>query len=527
MAETAPFGEAALRALRDQQLFAPYFRPAESWAAWEAVLRVLFGLALSAEDLALLERCAGRKQAFSGALTEAWLLCGRRSGKSRILALIAVILACFKDYSRLVSAGERVVIMVLAVDRDQAQVIFGYARALIADTPMLRSLLEHETAESLELSNGVSIEVHTSSYKSVRGRTLAAALCDEIAFWRSDESRNPGTAVIAALRPSLGSIPDALLLCASSTYDRSGPAYEAFDKYHGNADSDVLVWRAPTRLMNPAFRQSVIDKAYAQDPLSAAAEYDSEFRSDVAAAFPDELIDACVCRGRKSLPYVAGMRYLAFCDPSGGQHDSMVLGISHRDRERDRVLLDRLVVAKAPFEPASVTADFAQVLAAYGVHKVVGDRYASQWVVSAFSKQGITYVASELDKSAIYRECIPAFSAGRVELLEDSRLLLELRQLERRPGRNGRADQIDHRPGGRDDIANAACGALQLAAAKRSLRISESLLNGGGLGVDEPGWPPGWDVQAADAQPRAALSPEQRYSPEQYAKLFGVDPPET
>jgi hypothetical protein len=36
--------------------------------------------------------------------------------------------------------------MVLATDRDQAQIIFGYVRALITETPMLRAIVERETS---------------------------------------------------------------------------------------------------------------------------------------------------------------------------------------------------------------------------------------------------------------------------------------------------------------------------------------------------------------------------------------------
>ena len=53
----------------------------------------------------------------------------------------------------------------------------GYIKALVQQTPMLAVMIANETAETLELSNGVSIEVHTSSYKSVRGRTL---VCCEV-----------------------------------------------------------------------------------------------------------------------------------------------------------------------------------------------------------------------------------------------------------------------------------------------------------------------------------------------------------
>jgi len=102
----------------------------------------------------------------------------------------------------------------LAVDKAQADVIFSYARSLVLETPILKGRLERETAEALDLKGGVSIEVHVSNYKSVRGRTAGAMLCDEICFWQSSESRNPGAAVIAAATPSLTTIPGApLILC--------------------------------------------------------------------------------------------------------------------------------------------------------------------------------------------------------------------------------------------------------------------------------------------------------------------------
>lgn len=40
--------------------------------------------------------------------------------------------------------------------------------------------------------------------------------------------------------------------------------------------SPALVWKAPTRVMNPRVPQSVIDAAIEADPASAAAEYGTE-----------------------------------------------------------------------------------------------------------------------------------------------------------------------------------------------------------------------------------------------------------
>ncbi len=70
--------------------------------------------------------------------------------------------------------------------------------------------------EAIDLNNGVTIEILTASFRTVRGYTLIAALLDEIAFWRSDEGyANPDTEIVAAIRPAMASVPGAMLLCAS------------------------------------------------------------------------------------------------------------------------------------------------------------------------------------------------------------------------------------------------------------------------------------------------------------------------
>ena len=82
---------------------------------------------------------------------------------------------------------------------------------------MLASMLVRDTSDTLDLSNGLSIAAHTSSSKAVRGRTTVAVLADEVAFWRADDSRNPADDVFRALRPTMATIPGAILLVASST----------------------------------------------------------------------------------------------------------------------------------------------------------------------------------------------------------------------------------------------------------------------------------------------------------------------
>jgi len=57
----------------------------------------------------------------------------------------------------------------------------------------------------------------------------------------------------------------------------------------------------------------------------------------------------------------------------------------------DVAVLDALREARPPFSPEAVVTDFAAALKAYGVHQVVGDRYAGEWPRERFQMAGITY----------------------------------------------------------------------------------------------------------------------------------------
>lgn len=475
-----------LRAIGDRNLFAPWFRDRATWAAWMTFLAALFALPMTAEQLAVYRECTGRQRPPAKAATEAWLVCGRRAGKSFILALIAVFLACFKDYRPYLAPGERAVVLVIASDRRQARVIFRYVRALLTKVPMLKRLIERETAETIDLSKSVSIEVQTASYKSVRGYAVVAALCDEIAFWPTDDAAEPDYEVLRALRPGMATIPGAMLLCASSPYARRGALWDAFRKHYAKEENPVLLWRAATRRMNPTVPQSAIDAAFEADPANAAAEYGAEFRSDVESFVSREVVDAAIVLGRHELPPVAGVTYFGFVDPSGGSSDSMTLAIAHN--EGNRSIVDLIRERKPPFSPDDVVTDFATTLKQYRITTVRGDRYAGEWPRERFRVHGIEYASAHAAKSDLYRELLPLLNSGRVELLDHQRLITQICGLERRTARGGR-DSIDHPPGAHDDIANAAAGVIVSAvrADLQDVPIAVPLIvNRAGLWSDMP-----------------------------------------
>jgi hypothetical protein len=462
-----------LDAIRDDNLFAPWFKNDATWSAWLTFLAALFALPMTEEQLAVYRDATGRSAPPTTPASEAWLICGRRGGKSFMLALIAVFLACFKDYRRYLSRGERGVIMVIAADRKQARVIFGYMRALLNEVPMLAELVERETADAFDLRNRVSVEVATASFRSTRGYTLIAGLLDELAFWRTDEgSSNPDTEIIAALRPAMATIPGAMLLCASSPYARRGSLWDAYRRYHGK-DGPALVWKAATRTMNPTVPAALVADAYEGDPASAAAEYGAEFRVDVETFVAREVVEGVVVQGRFELPPVPGAAFVAFVDPSGGSSDSMTLAIAHRQRD-GFVVLDAIREVRPPFSPDAVVAEFCALLKKYRITVVRGDRYAGEWPVEVFAKYGCRYEQSAAPKSELYIDLLPLLNSRQAELLDHARLVAQLCGLERRTARSGR-DSIDHAPGAHDDVANAVAGALVIAATEVPMRVNPEI----------------------------------------------------
>lgn len=450
-----------LDAIHSPALFRPWFKQLDTWRAWFALLRAMFGLAMDDADLAIFKECTGRTALPTGPVNEAWFIVGRRGGKSLILAVIAVFLAVFRDWSDYLVPGESACVLVLAVDRKQARIIFKYARAMFRHVPTLKKLLVSDKDDILELSNGISIEIATASFRTTRGYTLVAVLCDEIAFWRSEETAaNPDSEILDALRPGMATVPGSILIGASSPYAKRGVLYQAHREHFGKNDSPVLVWKAPTQRMNPVVPRAIIDRAYERDPVSAAAEYGAEFRTDIESFISREVIDKVTVPDRIELPPMSRVRYCAFVDPSGGSADSFTLAVAHL--EGDRGVLDAVRETRPPFSPEAVVKDYCALLTRYDVSAVVGDRYAGEWPRERFSVHGITYEPSEKAKSDLYRELLPSLNGGKVELLDVPRLSAQLTGLERRTARGGR-DSIDHVPGGHDDVANAVAGALVCA----------------------------------------------------------------
>ena len=202
----------------------------------------------------------------------------------------------------ILAPGEVGTVAIIAADRRQARTIMRYVNGFLDAVPMLSKMVEARTAESVTLTNRIVIEVHTASWRTLRGYTVVAAVCDEIAFWRTDDSANPDHEILAGLRPSMATVPGALLLAISSPYAHRGALYDAHRKHYGRDGDPVLVWQAETRAMNPTVGEQTVADAYADDSAAARTEYGAEFRADLESFIDIDTLRACVVADRVELP---------------------------------------------------------------------------------------------------------------------------------------------------------------------------------------------------------------------------------
>jgi hypothetical protein len=138
------------------------------------------------------------------------------------MATMAAYYSGLCDYSDKLARGEKGVVLIIAQDKRAAKVSLDYAEGVLDSTPMLRQLIKHRQREELLLTNGITLEVRAPTLRGVRGTTCVAVICDEIAFWRSEESANPDAEILHAVRPTLATSGGPLICISSPCHQDCG-----------------------------------------------------------------------------------------------------------------------------------------------------------------------------------------------------------------------------------------------------------------------------------------------------------------
>jgi hypothetical protein len=452
-------------ALSDPKLFGPWFS-GPSWNMWRVVLKAAFAIPMTPSERDLFKSMAERDPP-KKRVRELWCIVGRRGGKDSVASAIAAYFAGFIDWRKLglLRPGEAATCLCLATDKLRAQIVERYTRAFFQKIELLKPLIVRDAADGLVLTTGAELQILASNFRGVRGRSIALAILDECAFWMDERTSNPDVEVYQALAPSLATLSGSMIVGISTPYRRSGLLWSKHKDFYGVDDDDVLVVRGDSLTFNPTLDPKIVSDAMRRDPAAGRAEWGAQWRDDISAFLSRLLVEGAVDWGVFARPPQADQTYFAFTDAASGVEggDSFTAAVSYRDAD-GRAILACLIEIFPPFDPAVATKEICATLKAYGVVKVVGDRYSANWVASEYSRNGVSYEASEQDRSAIYANFLPLLTSGRARLLESQRLVGQLCNLERKTTPGGK-DQISHPQGAgqHDDLSNSAAGACVLA----------------------------------------------------------------
>ncbi|RPJ40386.1 MAG: hypothetical protein EHM19_13765, partial [Candidatus Latescibacterota bacterium] len=418
-----------IAAVQDPNILGDVLSPAQ-----EAALRTLYGLPIFREQESVVRRCAGHPPRAPREHREAAFICGRRSGKSdKICANVAIYEAFFRKHT--LSAGERGVVLLLAQNMRQAQVVRGYIEGKVTRSPILSRHVEAVRSHEIDLDNRITIAIYPASFRSIRGLSVVACICDEIAFWFTEEGyANPDVEVLRAVRPSMATFPNAKLVLASSPYAMNGVLWDMWVRRQ--KDREVLVWHAPTGLMNPTVPKRFLENERKRDPDTYRREYLAEFAEAVGAFLPSESIAACVVEGRTELPPEPGQDYVGAID-AAFKGDRFTFAVAHRDRERDVVVIDHLSgwlgSREKPLGLRETLEKIRETSRRYGVERLAGDQFAAEPMRYALREMGLRFreVPFTLQsKAGLYGTLRACLVDGRIELLDHKESLRELRGLE-------------------------------------------------------------------------------------------------
>jgi hypothetical protein len=447
--------------------------------AQRSLLKAIYAETPDAVDLDLYQRCTGRTAWPTQPIPEIVVIAGARSGKdSRIACPIVCFEALYGGHEKHLIPGEPARMTLIAQDRQGAGVAMSYIKAAF-DREQLRGKVAKTLADEIHLKNRISIAVHSCTKTSTRGFSIPCGILDEAAYFRLEGSANSDEEVEQAVRRGQIALPDSKLLIISTPYMMSGIVYQKHKEFFGVDSPDVLVWVAPTILMNPTVSEDRLARELrVGDPLRYKREYEASFVEPLTVFLSSAWVNGATMTASHELPWTPGAKHVGALDPSGGGQDAMTLAIVRADGDaKDRRITQVLMKAWTKPKHQSVDLEGAVSEAAilckrYNVQKLYGDRFTGAWVQQAFRRHGISYEFptmrtkdggdANMDRSQIYLEAESLFAQGRIRILDHPTLARELKNLERRPGQGGR-DRIDHPRGQHDDHANALCLAAVMA----------------------------------------------------------------
>lgn len=459
--------------------------------AFEAATLAIWGHELTRDQEALFAQASGGRKLRPGVgWSEAFLNCGRGSGKDDWLKSAANFECRYGQHELAGSPGQRLPFLLICPVTYQAigthQMSAGEARL-----PMNRRHLVSDTREAIVYRNGTSIVVRSSEETHVLGDSAIGIGLNEWAFMTN--ARELEQLARPALRRVIGAPPKRLFKLSSS-YVKDGPPWECVRDNFGRDESDVLVLRGPTTFWNPNTDPAwLASERKALGDLLYSMHFENEWIDAVVESwFPADALGRARQEGKHELACMPGTPVVISADAafsangdkfgwSVASHTAGDWDDATRTRGRARVIVHACGAWRADREPREMAKRLRdEVCRRFGSMEILLDQYCAPAFVTLckdvglkprviFWKGGESADEETLSKVQRYRSFRTAMASGDMLLPDSAELFADLRACRGAllPG-GGERVEVPRTARGHGDVLSATVMAATEAMAKRA-----------------------------------------------------------
>lgn len=430
------------------------------------------------------------------------LICGRRSGKTTISAIIAIYCAITTNWKPYLKKTPTATVLILSHSKEFSDEVLDIIRQFIEESPVLTNLINKkrkQTTSAMNLSvpfiegnkivnSNVQIKVGAASKKTTRGVAACAVLCDEIAYWNLDESmKETDIKILQAVRPAMKQFGDkAMMIKLSSPGIRQGVLYNEYEASRkGTLPKSYAVFKAPTWMMNSIIPVSELKEEYTYDPEGFDVEYRANFADSLSNFISPEFLDKAVMEnieflqasGNKSVQYYAAIDAAYKSD----KFTFTVVGVSE-NRITQCISKGWEGTKKNPVKAHDVAQWIKTNIKDYGVNVIYADQFSFQPLKEIFDQYGLNLEENTFSptfKKKIYFNLKKLVHSEQIDLLDNKIQTKELRELIVEKSSSGTI-KIGHPNSGSDDFADSLAVAAfraveQKGAGKFTFQALESV----------------------------------------------------
>lgn len=425
------------------------------------------------------------------------LICGRRSGKTLISAVVAIYCAISNNWKPFLKKTPFATVLIMSHSREFSDEVLEVIRTLIEASHILSALVNKDkknTSSTMNLKvpwiiNGnqiqysrVQIKVAAASSKTTRGVAACAILCDEIAFWNLDENMKETDAkIMKAVRPAMKQFREfGMLIKLSSPGIKQGILHSEYKKdREGTLPPSYAVFKAPSWMMAPddVMPNAEFKEEFDLDPDSFDQEYRGNFADSLSFFITPEYIDMAVL---KKVTFVApegdATKYTAAID-AAFKGDRFTFSITAYVNGRLKQYMSKgwEGTKQKPVSAYEVAEFVRNVCKQFNIDEVAADQYSFQPLKEIFNTYGVTlkeYTFTPAFKKKIYWNLKKLIHSQQADLLDNEIQTRELKELIVEQGQSG-IIKIGHPAGGTDDFSDSLAISAFLATQELGTGIFE------------------------------------------------------